>query len=130
MHPFSRGTDLLPRKTWDVCVVGGFRCLDLENWRCHWSWLRVTGFGVGVVHVSASDLQALSSCFFGVQFETVERSQGALFSLPRNIPNRYTFPCPYCPEKNFDQEGLVEHCKLTHSTDTKSVVRIGFFFFD
>lgn len=41
---------------------------------------------------------------------------------PRNVPNRYTFPCPYCPEKNFDQEGLVEHCKLTHSTDTKSVV--------
>uniref|UniRef100_A0ABK0LWW9 E3 ubiquitin-protein ligase RNF114 n=1 Tax=Rattus norvegicus TaxID=10116 RepID=A0ABK0LWW9_RAT len=39
----------------------------------------------------------------------------------RNVPNRYTFPCPYCPEKNFDQEGLVEHCKLTHSTDTKSV---------
>uniref|UniRef100_A0A2K5K1Z5 RING-type E3 ubiquitin transferase n=1 Tax=Colobus angolensis palliatus TaxID=336983 RepID=A0A2K5K1Z5_COLAP len=42
---------------------------------------------------------------------------------PRNVPNRYTFPCPYCPEKNFDQEGLVEHCKLFHSTDTKSVVR-------
>uniref|UniRef100_A0A2K5EIE4 RING-type E3 ubiquitin transferase n=1 Tax=Aotus nancymaae TaxID=37293 RepID=A0A2K5EIE4_AOTNA len=41
---------------------------------------------------------------------------------PRNIPNRYTFPCPYCPEKNFDQEGLVEHCKLFHSVDTKSVV--------
>lgn len=41
---------------------------------------------------------------------------------PRNVPNRYTFPCPYCPEKNFDQEGLVEHCKLCHSTDTKSVV--------
>ncbi|XP_036915777.1 E3 ubiquitin-protein ligase RNF114 isoform X2 [Sturnira hondurensis] len=41
---------------------------------------------------------------------------------PRNVPNRYTFPCPYCPEKNFDQEGLVEHCKLSHSTDTKSVV--------
>uniref|UniRef100_A0A5F8APM1 Ring finger protein 114 n=1 Tax=Macaca mulatta TaxID=9544 RepID=A0A5F8APM1_MACMU len=39
-----------------------------------------------------------------------------------NVPNRYTFPCPYCPEKNFDQEGLVEHCKLFHSTDTKSVV--------
>ncbi|XP_036039360.1 E3 ubiquitin-protein ligase RNF114 [Onychomys torridus] len=41
---------------------------------------------------------------------------------PRNVPNRYTFPCPYCPEKNFDQEGLVEHCKLSHSTDPKSVV--------
>lgn len=44
-------------------------------------------------------------------------------SSSRNVPNRYTFPCPYCPEKNFDQEGLVEHCKLSHSTDTKSVVR-------
>ena len=42
--------------------------------------------------------------------------------LPRSVPNRYTFPCPYCPEKNFDQEGLVEHCKLSHSTDTRSVV--------
>ncbi|XP_051832531.1 E3 ubiquitin-protein ligase RNF114 isoform X1 [Antechinus flavipes] len=41
---------------------------------------------------------------------------------PRNIPNRFTFPCPYCPEKNFDQEGLAEHCKMYHSTDTKSVV--------
>ncbi|KAM9063945.1 E3 ubiquitin-protein ligase RNF114-like isoform 1-T1 [Sarcophilus harrisii] len=40
----------------------------------------------------------------------------------RNIPNRFTFPCPYCPEKNFDQEGLAEHCKMYHSTDTKSVV--------
>ncbi|XP_062954433.1 E3 ubiquitin-protein ligase RNF114 isoform X1 [Cynocephalus volans] len=40
---------------------------------------------------------------------------------PRNVPNRYTFPCPYCPEKNFDQEGLVEHCKLSHSMDTKPV---------
>lgn len=49
-------------------------------------------------------------------------------SSSRNIPNRYTFPCPYCPEKNFDQEGLVEHCKLSHSTDTKSVVRVTFFF--
>ena len=41
---------------------------------------------------------------------------------PRNVPNRYTSPCPYCPEKNFDQKGLVEHCKFSHSTDTKSVV--------
>ncbi|KAF3815817.1 hypothetical protein GH733_016251 [Mirounga leonina] len=40
---------------------------------------------------------------------------------PRNVPNRHTFLCPYCPE-NFDQEGLGEHCKLSHSTNTKSVV--------
>lgn len=46
----------------------------------------------------------------------------------RNVPNRYTFPCPYCPERNFDQEGLVEHCKLSHSMDTRSVVGRTFFF--
>ncbi|KAJ8793940.1 hypothetical protein J1605_000139 [Eschrichtius robustus] len=40
---------------------------------------------------------------------------------PRNVPNHNTFPCPYCPE-NFNQEGLVEHYKLSYSTDTKTVV--------
>ncbi|XP_053937819.1 E3 ubiquitin-protein ligase RNF114 isoform X2 [Cuculus canorus] len=40
----------------------------------------------------------------------------------RNFPNRFTFPCPYCSEKNFDQEGLVEHCKTWHSMDAKQVV--------
>uniref|UniRef100_A0A8U7N047 RING-type E3 ubiquitin transferase n=11 Tax=Passeriformes TaxID=9126 RepID=A0A8U7N047_CORMO len=40
----------------------------------------------------------------------------------RNFPNRFTFPCPYCSEKNFDQEGLVEHCKALHSMDAKQVV--------
>uniref|UniRef100_A0A2D4NW73 RING-type E3 ubiquitin transferase n=2 Tax=Micrurus surinamensis TaxID=129470 RepID=A0A2D4NW73_MICSU len=40
----------------------------------------------------------------------------------RSVPNRFTFPCPYCGEKNLDQEGLVEHCKSYHSNDTKRVV--------
>ncbi|NXM65658.1 RN114 ligase, partial [Serilophus lunatus] len=40
----------------------------------------------------------------------------------RSFPNRFTFPCPYCSEKNFDQEGLVEHCKALHSMDAKQVV--------
>uniref|UniRef100_A0A803TPB6 RING-type E3 ubiquitin transferase n=1 Tax=Anolis carolinensis TaxID=28377 RepID=A0A803TPB6_ANOCA len=39
-----------------------------------------------------------------------------------NIPNRFTFPCPYCNEKNLDQEGLVEHCRKYHSMDAKRVV--------
>ncbi|XP_029468791.1 E3 ubiquitin-protein ligase RNF114 [Rhinatrema bivittatum] len=40
----------------------------------------------------------------------------------RDVPNRYTFTCPYCGKKNFDQEGLVEHCKKGHSMDTRQVV--------
>uniref|UniRef100_A0A8B9NSK9 E3 ubiquitin-protein ligase RNF114 n=1 Tax=Accipiter nisus TaxID=211598 RepID=A0A8B9NSK9_9AVES len=44
------------------------------------------------------------------------------FHNTRNFPNRFTFPCPYCSEKNFDQEGLVEHCKTLHSMDAKQVV--------
>nr|XP_060628111.1 E3 ubiquitin-protein ligase RNF114 [Anolis sagrei ordinatus] len=40
----------------------------------------------------------------------------------RSIPNRFTFTCPYCNEKNLDQEGLVEHCRKYHSMDAKRVV--------
>ncbi|XP_044296238.1 E3 ubiquitin-protein ligase RNF114 [Varanus komodoensis] len=40
----------------------------------------------------------------------------------RSIPNRFTFPCPYCNERNLDQEGLVEHCRKYHSMDAKRVV--------
>uniref|UniRef100_A0ACB8F7Q5 Uncharacterized protein n=1 Tax=Sphaerodactylus townsendi TaxID=933632 RepID=A0ACB8F7Q5_9SAUR len=40
----------------------------------------------------------------------------------RSVPNSFTFPCPYCNERNLDQEGLVEHCQKYHSMDTKRVV--------
>ncbi|XP_054837888.1 E3 ubiquitin-protein ligase RNF114 [Eublepharis macularius] len=40
----------------------------------------------------------------------------------RSVPNRFTFPCPYCNERNLDQEGLVEHCRKYHSMDAKRVV--------
>uniref|UniRef100_A0A8D0BCG8 E3 ubiquitin-protein ligase RNF114 n=1 Tax=Salvator merianae TaxID=96440 RepID=A0A8D0BCG8_SALMN len=40
----------------------------------------------------------------------------------RSVPNRFTFPCPYCSERNLDQEGLVEHCRKHHSMDAKRVV--------
>ncbi|XP_058266501.1 E3 ubiquitin-protein ligase RNF114 isoform X2 [Hemibagrus wyckioides] len=39
-----------------------------------------------------------------------------------SVPNRYTFICPYCSCPNFDQEGLVEHCKSLHSGDPRQVV--------
>uniref|UniRef100_H3BDX3 E3 ubiquitin-protein ligase RNF114 n=1 Tax=Latimeria chalumnae TaxID=7897 RepID=H3BDX3_LATCH len=42
--------------------------------------------------------------------------------LHMSIPNRYTFACPYCNEKNFDQEGLAEHCTKCHSMDGRQVV--------
>lgn len=90
---------------------------------------KVDRFRGGDVFMSgcAPDLQALGSLLWSMQWlRWWGKGLSALFLPPRNVPNRYTFPCPYCAEKNFDQEGLVEHCKLTHSTDTKSVVRIGF----
>nr|XP_034978728.1 E3 ubiquitin-protein ligase RNF114 isoform X2 [Zootoca vivipara] len=40
----------------------------------------------------------------------------------RSVPNRFTFPCPYCNERNLAQEGLVEHCRKYHSMDAKRVV--------
>ncbi|XP_023231970.1 RING finger protein 166-like [Centruroides sculpturatus] len=51
-------------------------------------------------------------------------------SLPENItmqscsavPNRKTFPCPYCEMKNFDLQSLREHCNRNHEMETESVV--------
>ncbi|XP_026880319.1 E3 ubiquitin-protein ligase RNF114 [Electrophorus electricus] len=40
----------------------------------------------------------------------------------RSVPNRHTFPCPYCSEQNFDQDGLVEHCNSQHAQDPRPVV--------
>uniref|UniRef100_A0A8C0UIN6 RING-type E3 ubiquitin transferase n=1 Tax=Cyanistes caeruleus TaxID=156563 RepID=A0A8C0UIN6_CYACU len=48
--------------------------------------------------------------------------EGVKAVTKESFPNRFTFPCPYCSEKNFDQEGLVEHCKALHSMDAKQVV--------
>ncbi|XP_020635153.1 E3 ubiquitin-protein ligase RNF114 [Pogona vitticeps] len=53
----------------------------------------------------------------GVRAVTKDPSQDA-----RSVPNRFTFPCPYCSERNLDQEGLVEHCRKYHSMDAKRVV--------
>uniref|UniRef100_A0A4X2L9U5 E3 ubiquitin-protein ligase RNF166 n=1 Tax=Vombatus ursinus TaxID=29139 RepID=A0A4X2L9U5_VOMUR len=43
-------------------------------------------------------------------------------SIPSNIPNRYTFVCPYCGACNLDQQDLVKHCMETHRKDSNRVV--------
>ncbi|KAM4691631.1 E3 ubiquitin-protein ligase RNF114 [Rhinophrynus dorsalis] len=40
----------------------------------------------------------------------------------RDVPNRFTFICPYCREQNLDQEGLVDHCRKFHFADPTPVV--------
>ncbi|KAM8946422.1 E3 ubiquitin-protein ligase RNF114 [Pelodytes ibericus] len=40
----------------------------------------------------------------------------------RDVPNRFTFICPYCREQNLDQEGLVDHCRRYHFSDPTPVV--------
>ncbi|KAE8576290.1 hypothetical protein XENTR_v10004135 [Xenopus tropicalis] len=39
-----------------------------------------------------------------------------------DVPNRFTFTCPYCQEQNLAQEGLVDHCKRFHMSDPTPVV--------
>ncbi|XP_051515855.1 E3 ubiquitin-protein ligase RNF114-like [Myxocyprinus asiaticus] len=43
-------------------------------------------------------------------------------SIVSSVPNRYTFTCPFCNQRNFDQDGLVEHCTSKHAHDPRSVV--------
>ncbi|XP_060603779.1 E3 ubiquitin-protein ligase RNF166-like [Ruditapes philippinarum] len=42
--------------------------------------------------------------------------------VPRNLPNRSTFKCPYCNVKNLDTTGLVKHCNERHSSSPGAVV--------
>ncbi|XP_051824738.1 E3 ubiquitin-protein ligase RNF166-like [Antechinus flavipes] len=42
--------------------------------------------------------------------------------IPRNIPNRSTFACPYCGVRNLDQQELVKHCMENHRNDPNRVV--------
>ncbi|XP_060691991.1 E3 ubiquitin-protein ligase RNF114 [Hemiscyllium ocellatum] len=32
-----------------------------------------------------------------------------------NVPNRFTFTCPFCNAKNLDQDSLIEHCSTNHT---------------
>ncbi|XP_055044003.2 E3 ubiquitin-protein ligase RNF114 [Misgurnus anguillicaudatus] len=43
-------------------------------------------------------------------------------SIVSSGPNRFTFTCPYCDLRNFDQDGLVEHCISKHAHDKSPVV--------
>jgi RING finger protein 166 len=40
----------------------------------------------------------------------------------RAYTNRFTFKCPYCEEKNFSANGLINHCNLNHKDDEPNVV--------
>ncbi|XP_068120443.1 E3 ubiquitin-protein ligase RNF114 isoform X2 [Hyperolius riggenbachi] len=51
--------------------------------------------------------------------KSVTKDQSA---TTKDIPNRFTFVCPYCQQQNLDQEGLVDHCRKFHSSDPTPVV--------
>ncbi|XP_018425646.1 PREDICTED: E3 ubiquitin-protein ligase RNF114 [Nanorana parkeri] len=53
----------------------------------------------------------------GIKSVTKDQSPQA-----KDVPNRFTFICPYCQEQNLDQEGLVDHCKKFHFSDPTPVV--------
>ncbi|XP_040187313.1 E3 ubiquitin-protein ligase RNF114 [Rana temporaria] len=53
----------------------------------------------------------------GIKSVTKDKSAHA-----KDIPNRFTFVCPYCQKQNLDQEGLVDHCRNYHHNDLTPVV--------
>lgn len=53
----------------------------------------------------------------GIKSVTKDKSAHA-----KDVPNRFTFNCPYCQEQNLDQEGLVDHCRKYHYSDPTPVV--------
>uniref|UniRef100_A0A5F8G886 E3 ubiquitin-protein ligase RNF114 n=1 Tax=Monodelphis domestica TaxID=13616 RepID=A0A5F8G886_MONDO len=99
----------------------GIRAMDLEK-QIEATEATCSGCKKNLVLSKMRNHVASCSKYQSYLMEGVKATTKDMAHQPRNIPNRFTFPCPYCPEKNFDQEGLGEHCKIYHSTDTKSVV--------
>ncbi|KAL4235102.1 hypothetical protein ACF0H5_006740 [Mactra antiquata] len=42
--------------------------------------------------------------------------------VPKNLPNRSTFSCPYCSLSNLDCNGLRDHCNEKHRSNRDHVV--------
>lgn len=42
--------------------------------------------------------------------------------IPKNLPNRSTFQCPYCGLANLDNAGLLTHCNTKHAHSLEHVV--------
>ncbi|XP_045194691.1 E3 ubiquitin-protein ligase RNF166-like [Mercenaria mercenaria] len=66
-------------------------------------------------HLADCDRIDKSITYFKPVKETTQR-------VPKNLPNRSTFKCPYCNLKNLDTTGLVKHCNEQHSTISAPVV--------
>ncbi|XP_060091058.1 E3 ubiquitin-protein ligase RNF114-like [Heteronotia binoei] len=117
---------LKPKKP--VCGVcrstlsNGSRALDLEK-QIEITEITCNGCSKKKMYLSklhshvASSLKYQNYIMEGVRAVTKDSPQNT-----RSVPNRFTFPCPYCSERKLDQEGLVEHCRKYHSLDTKRVV--------
>ncbi|XP_064420576.1 E3 ubiquitin-protein ligase RNF114 [Latimeria chalumnae] len=102
-------------------LVPGQRAVDLEQ-QIEMTEANCRGCGM---KVPLSKMRAHAASCSKYQNYIMEGVRAASKDQPanaRSIPNRYTFACPYCNEKNFDQEGLAEHCTKCHSMDGRQVV--------
>ncbi|CAG2210876.1 MEP50 [Mytilus edulis] len=41
--------------------------------------------------------------------------------IPKDLPNRSTFSCPFCGEANLDTNGMVKHCNENHASESSNV---------
>ncbi|NXW20077.1 RN114 ligase, partial [Circaetus pectoralis] len=99
----------------------GSRALDLEK-QIETTETTCNGCNKKKFFVCLFEILMSQSCLVWVVHSVDLLFVSVLHVVYLNFPNRFTFPCPYCSEKNFDQEGLVEHCKTLHSMDAKQVV--------
>lgn len=58
-----------------------------------------------------------------LQLKQMECAKSLNHGTPNSqVPNRFTFKCPYCPLEHLDQDALVKHCNQTHYNERSQVV--------
>ncbi|CAC5400396.1 RNF166 [Mytilus coruscus] len=66
-------------------------------------------------HISVCDMVDTSLPKFRPVKETSQ-------PIPKDLPNRSTFSCPFCGEANLDTNGMVKHCNEKHTNESSDVV--------
>ncbi|KAI0211944.1 RING-type E3 ubiquitin transferase [Lamellibrachia satsuma] len=74
---------------------------------------------IPLAHMNAHTSQCVGNATKSPKFKPVaETSQ----PVPRELPNRSTFRCPYCSQSNLDVESLRQHCTEKHRRSPDKVV--------
>ncbi|XP_007909998.1 E3 ubiquitin-protein ligase RNF114 [Callorhinchus milii] len=110
-----------------ICAVcrsplrGGARAVEIEK-KLEMTSSNCGGCGTQVIMKKLRSHNATCTKYKDFITQSVKASMKDQHPSLSNVPNRFTFTCPFCNAKNLDQDGLVEHCITKHTGELGKMV--------